>query len=239
MGEQHFTQLRVYYFTTGYPAKANIFQRKTLQLPGPIFFSQQPHQGRTGRDHLQPRLRCHAMAIAGGAGGGIGKPAGCQNDGPAGQRFAAFQRNALHRAVRNHQLLHPAMQQYFHACCPQPFFQRSGHIAGLIRNRECPAAPLDLGFAAQALEQRQQVIRRQAIQRAVKKPGISGHVFEKLIPVALIGHVAAALAGDIDFLAQLFVPLQQAHPRPGPGGKQRSHHSGCAAADYDQVIFPC
>lgn len=66
-----------------------------------------------------------------------------------------------------------------------------------------------------------------------------GDVPEHLRDGAVVGHVAAALAGDIKLAPQLRVALQQGHTGAPAGGGKGGHTSGRPAADHDDVSQFC
>ena len=53
----------------------------------------------------------------------------------------------------------------------------------------------------------------------------------KGLRIAGVGKVTAAFSGDVNFLAQFFVALQQRYPGPAARGKQRGHQTGRASTN--------
>ena len=69
----------------------------------------------------------------------------------------------------------------------------------------------------------------------VEELRVARHLPEKVVDIRHVRHVAAALAGDVDLLAELFVLLQQNDLRSGVGGLQRGHHARRTAANDQHV----
>ena len=61
---------------------------------------------------------------------------------------------------------------------------------------------------------------------------------QKLLRFAVVGHVAAALAGDEDLLAGLFHVLQHRHLVPLPHSSTRRHQPGRTAAHDQHLCHP-
>ena len=53
---------------------------------------------------------------------------------------------------------------------------------------------------------------------------------QKFLCGAVVGHIAAALAGDKNFLSRFFHMFQHRHLMPLPQGRARRHQAGSAAA---------
>ena len=53
---------------------------------------------------------------------------------------------------------------------------------------------------------------------------------QKLFRRAVVGHIAAALAGDENFLSRFFHMFQHRHLMPLPQGRARRHQAGSTAA---------
>ena len=70
-----------------------------------------------------------------------------------------------------------------------------------------------------------------------RKRGLTGTLLQNLLHIAVIAHVAAALARDKQLAANFFVGFQQRHLRALLRGSACRHQTGCAAADYDNVQF--
>ena len=235
MSEQHLAQLGIQGFLALFEGEGHVFQRQALQPFGPFRRRLNGGKHRRGRDHRMPRRHGEGIAVAAGAGHGIALAAGGEDDRVSLQRFAAHQRHAADCAVLLIDSLHPAVQADIHPCRGKRAAQGADHVAGLLRSGE--HAPSALGYhrAALVLQQLHHPLRVQEAQCTVQKPRIPGHLPQKLIDSAVVGHVAAALAGDVDLFAQLLVALQQRDVRPRPCSVDGGHHAACAAADDDDL----
>ena len=109
-------------------------------------------------------------------------------------------------------------------------------LLSLIRYREYPTAALHLQLHAKAFEQFHGLCRGERPQRGVQKARVRAHMAQKLLCRAVVGHVAAPLAGDKDLLPGLLGMLQHRHLMSLPHGSTRRHQSGCPGS-HDQN--PC
>ena len=174
------------------------------------------------------------ITVTGGAGSGIGSAAGSQ-DHPFAAVFpisspnahcAAFFCDDLTDASCAHRYPEPpkfSLESIQHSLCP-------------VRYREYPVAPLGLQFAAQLPEECHSFLRREGGHGAIEETAVPGRILQHLLCSAVIGHVASALAGDQELLAQPVILFQQKDLRPLPGSYDRREHARGAAADHDTVI---
>ena len=110
------------------------------------------------------------------------------------------------------------------------------HIGGMVALGKDPAAPLGLEGDAQGFKQFHSRSGGKGVQRRVEKPRIAADKPEKLRHIAVIGQIAAALAGDEDFLPRtLGVVLQQSDREPPGRGGTGGHQSGRPAAHNQQI----
>ena len=180
-----------------------------------------------------------AVAVAGGAGGGIAEPAAGQDDrirrleGAAGQLRAGDAARFRPQAADFRVEADPDIQ------FPEQARQGPGDIAGLFGGGEDPLSALHGDRAAVFLQQGHHIPGSETVQGAVKEPGIAGNLGQEFIPAAIVGQVAAAFAGDIDLFAELFVFLQQGDRCPCPGSKNGGHHAGRAAPDDHNFCHLC
>ena len=105
----------------------------------------------------------------------------------------------------------------------------------LVRHREHPAAAFHLQLHAEAFEQFHSLGGRERPQRGKQKPRVRAHMPQKFLCRAVVGHVAAALASDQNFLAGLVHVLQHRHLMPLPHGGTRRHQSR-RTGTYDQHL---
>ena len=232
MRKEHFSQLAVKHFFSLSEGQRHVFQRKPLQPTGPVRrrFDGVQHPGQR-LDAVSGGLS-QGIAVAVRAGHGIGFPAAGQYHRVRGNGFTVFQQHPRHAAVLLHKCLHPAVQPHLHPRLLQKPRQRAVHVAGLLRAGKHPPPALGFHRAAGLLQQGHHVLRREEAQRAVQEARVAGHLPEKLVQGAVVGQVAAALAGDVHLLAQLLIAFQQGDPRALPGREKRRQHAARAAADH-------
>mgnify|MGYP005966566485 CR=1 FL=1 len=124
---------------------------------------------------------------------------------------------------------------YHHARVAHSPIQRTGDIARLVALRKDTSAAFDLRRRSEHIEQPCHIFMRKLTRRRVQKARITRNLLKEILDIRNIGHVAASLARDIDFLAQLLVFFQQRDARARPCGLKRRHHSCRAAADYGNI----
>ena len=105
----------------------------------------------------------------------------------------------------------------------------------LVRHREHPAAALHLQLHAEVLEQLHGLCRGERPQRGIQKARIRAHMAQKLLRRAVVGHIAASLAGDKDLLTGLFHMLQHRHLMPLPH-RRACRHQTSRACTHDQHL---
>ena len=71
-----------------------------------------------------------------------------------------------------------------------------------------------------------------------RKARVGAHMAQKLLCRAVVGHIAAALAGDKDLLAGLVHVFQHRHLMPLPHGGTRRHQACRACADDQHFRHP-
>ena len=108
-------------------------------------------------------------------------------------------------------------------------------LLGLVRYWEHPASALHLQLHAKALEQFHGLCRWKGPQRRIQKARVRAHMAQKFLCRAVVGHIAAALAGDKDLLAGLVHVFQHRHLMPLTHGGTRRHQS-CRACTDDQYF---
>ena len=116
----------------------------------------------------------------------------------------------------------------------------AGDVAGFLRSGENPAAALHRNGAAGTFQQGHHILRGKETEGGIEEAGIARHLGKEGIQVAIVGQVAAALAGDIDLFPELLIFLEERDGSAGTGRKQGSDHSGSAAPDNDDIrLFFC
>ena len=215
----------------------HIPQAQSLHGGAVSIIALQRHQRAPGRHDGVPQRRRHGIAVAGGAGAGIGHAAGSQYHGVR-RAVLPVGIHAGDCAVRHGDRRRPLPEEA-DVQPPKLTLQRAGDVEGAVRHREHAVSPLHLQRHTQRLEKRHGILRCKAGQGAVQEPAVAGDIGHQRLLIAVVGHVAPALAGDIQFFAQPLVGLQQRHTRTLPGGGDGRHHTGGASADhYDLTHRP-
>ena len=185
----------------------------------------------------------HAISVPGGAGGRIAAAAGGQDDRVRRQLQAVCHPDAgdplsALRILPGQDFRNFLMQPETHAPALAETDQGAGDVAGVLAAGEHAAAPLHLHRTAVFLQQGHQVLGGEGGEGAVQKSSVAGHLPQKLIEGTVVGRVAAAFPGQIDFLAGFFIMLQQGDLRPGSRRVNRGHEPGGACSDDQNHGFP-
>ena len=193
------------------------------------------HERRICGHNRVSRLLREAIAVTGRAGLRIGRAAG-RYDHAVRLIGLVTGTNACEHTVLDEQLVCGRMYDG-HTRLFHPQEQRIDDVGCLVRLREHAVAALSLEGNAMVLEKVHHVRRTESAERGIQKARIDRHVAQNLLHIAVIAHVAAALARDKQFAANFFVGFQQRHLRALLRGSTCRHQTGCAAADYDNVQF--
>ena len=236
MGEQHLAELAEYGFPLLIPGgKLHIFQRQPLHPSAAGIIAHQRHQGAVGLHNGVSRLLCHAVAVSGGACPRIGHTPRSQNHRP-GRVVRLFPRNRANSSLPAPDGYRPVMlpphAQFFH---PPP--QRPGYVKRAVRHGKHPVPPLCFQWHADPLKKSHRICACKAIESAVKEFTITGNMGHQLLRRTVIGHVAPAFSGDIQFFSQPLIGLQQAHSRPLLRRRNSCHHTGGSAADDHDLLI--
>jgi hypothetical protein len=119
---------------------------------------------------------------------------------------------------------------------PDIALERVDDVGGLIRLWEHPRAPLGLERHAAFLKEAHDLLRGKGVEGAVEKTRIAPHRLQKAVAVAVVGEVAAALAGDEQLAPDAGVAIEKQHARAARRGLSRRHEPGGAGADRDEVV---
>ena len=182
------------------------------------------------RDRMTERFR-HAEAVARRAGRGIRNSAGRQNDGRGGilplLPFDGSNATVFDSDIQR------AVAHELDAQAPELALQRGRNVERAVRHRKHALAALDLERHAEPLEKVDGVMPVEAGKRGVQKARILRHVGKQLLAIALVRHVAAALAGDVHLLAEPLVRVEQRYGSALSRGTDGGHH----AADDDDLLI--
>ena len=186
-----------------------------------------------------PQLLCHAVSVAGGAGHGIALTAGCKDDRIRLQFASVAQLHGRNRPHRGQHHFDTRIQHHAHAVFLQHPCQRPGYVACFFRRRKHAPAALHHNRTSGLFQQRHHILGRKHAQRAVQEPRIARHLPQEFLLIAIVGHVAATLAGDVDLFAQLFIAFQQCDVCAALCGVNRREHAARAATDDDNLSHAC
>ena len=218
-------------------AQTHVFERQAHQRRRPALLRFDGHQRGQRLLDLVARGLGQRVSVAGGAGGGITRAAGGENHRVGKELLPRLRRHALAVTFVGHQRRDAAVIANLHI---QPFqlpAQGLNDIVGMVGNREHALTAFHLQRNAQRLDQLHKLLIAQRSEGGVHEPRIAQNAAHELLFVRRVGHVAAALARDVDLFAQLFISFQQQHTRACPSGKERGHHAGRASAHNDQFFL--
>ena len=252
VGEQHLALLLEDGFAVLVEGEGHVLEGEAHHL---LAVGVMAHEADKAGDRLHEgvaRLPGQLVAVAGGAGGGVAQAARCHQHGvrlvlPARSSphsYAAIGRAGLFlfRAARifrrgrrffrlgqrlQQQLFCPVVDDVRSVCVPQKSLP---DLFGLIRHREHPASALHFQLHTERLKQLHRPGRWESPQRREQKAGVRPHMVQKFLCGAVVGHIAAALSGDENFLSRLFHMFQHRHLMPLPQGRARRHQAGSTAA---------
>ena len=166
-----------------------------------------------------PRRLRHPVAVTGGAGLGIAEAPGGK-DHPIRRIFSPGGLYPGHSPVPDQQGFGPLIPAV-HTGLPHISLQGRHHVPGTVRHREYPVSPFGLQGHAHGLKGRFCLLGRKGVHNGVQESGVPGHVLQYRPRRAVIGHIAAALAGDGELPAEALRLFQQQHPRARKSGGSR------------------
>ena len=235
MGEEHFALfledalgLAVFLLEGG---KGNVFERKAHKLLRPFFIGLDGGKGGAARINGVPQLLCKAVSVAGGAGGGVAHAAGCHDDFVSADDFAIFGFNAGRGFVFRDDPLYGGVETDGNAQTADFPFKAVCDIACVVAFGEDALAALHFELGAGVFNQIHKTEIVKAGKRRIQETRISHDVFHEFLAFGGICHIAAALAGDVDFFAELFVFFKKRYARACLRGIKACHDAGGAAAD--------
>ena len=259
MGEQHLTLFVKNGLSVLEQGQGDVFQRQTHHLFAVGVVAHKAHETGHRLHESVPGLPGQLVAVTGGTGGGVAHAAGGHQYGicpvfPARSAphadaaqgragFFLFRMARIFRLVRfglrfrrqffQQQLFGPVVDDVRILRVAQ---QGLPDLLGLVRRREHPASALHLQLHTKALEQLHGLCGRECPQRREQKARVRAHMAQKLFRRAVVGHIAAALAGNQNFLRRFFHVLQHRHLMSLPDSGSRRHQSG-GTCPHDQN--PC
>ena len=179
------------------------------------------------------RLPCQLIAGAIAAGGGVTGAAGSNQNMGCAVGFAIRGAHANTAAILNQQLLGAAMHKFGVGGIAA---QGGQHIGGTVALREHPAAAFRFERHAKGFKQFHSACRRECVQRGVQKARVMAHIVQKLAHITIIGHIAAALAGNQQLLAGAFgVVFHHGGGQPPCAGGTGGHQARRTAANNQQI----
>ena len=175
-------------------------------------------------------------AVAGRAGGRIALSARSDDDRIGFDFLARFQLYAAYPPVLGQNLADTGVQTDFAAQPMQFAVKPAGNVACMVAFGKHSAAALYLELDTERFKHIHDAVIVQVTERRIQESGISDDIAHEFLILRHVRQIAATLAGDIDFLAQLFVSLEQCDRCTAAQRIHRCHHTGCAAADDYDVI---
>ncbi len=234
MGKQHLPEIAVNFLVILIDPHRRVAQAQPLQAAAQLPCRAQRHQGPCGLYDGVSGGPGQPVAVPGAAGQRIAHAAGGHNN--AGRLIVRLlPLDAPEPAVPEQQRLGPVPHD-LHLQPAQVFLQRAADVKGPVRYREHPVPPLRLQRHAQALEKVHHVPAAEPGEGAVQKPPAAGHILQEFLQAAAVGHVAPALAGNIQLFAQPLIGLQQHCPPAVFRRRAGGHHSGGPAANHNNIM---
>ena len=231
--KQQLTEIRVDLLVVFKNRQVHVPQAQALQADAghprrddPLQGHQRPLQRRDG----VPRLSRHPVTVSGGAGGRIADAAGGQHHRLSGIA-PPLPNNAADRAVLDLQGRRPVPED-LHLQGLQPPFQCGTDVERAVADGKHPIPPLSFQLDAQLLKKVHRISAIEAVKSAVKEFSITWNIGQQPLNIGIVGHVAPALSGDIQFFSQPFVGFQQRDSRPLLRRRNSGHHPGGASADH-------
>ena len=235
MGKQHLAEIRVDFLVILKDSQADIPQAQSLHPGTEISLFFQRHQRALQRRHSVADFRCHTMAFTGGTGCRIGNTAGCQNDGIC--RIGSLLAHNLTDCTFGNSKRHSAVSDQRNLQGFQLPLQRTADIKRTVADRENTVSPLRLQRNTDLFKERHGITAIKLGKRAVQELAVLRRVGHQGFNICIVGNIAAALSGDIQFFAQSFIGLQQGDFRTLLGSKNGSHHTGRTAAHNNNFLI--
>ena len=231
--EKHLPELLIYEPPVLKGRERDVPERKALHLAAVVVRRLERDKARPRGRYRVPELGGQLIAVARRAGAGIAQPAGADDRAAAG--YAPALRFHGADALRPGLDAQRAASQNLHAEPAALARERVGDVVRPVADREDAPAPLGLERDAELLEKGHGVLTAEAVYRALEEPASAGHGLNKLAGRAVVGHVAAALAGYAQLAAQLAVGLEQHDVQAAPRRRDGAHAAGGPAAYYNRV----
>lgn len=236
MGEEHLPQLGEDRLSPRVPqGEGHVFEGKPHQLGAPRLLRAHRHEGGPRRDDRVAERLCQPPAVPRRAGRGIAAPAGGDEHRVRGKLAAVLQPHAPHASALRQDASHARGCFQPRAGRLRKADERVRHVGRPVGHREHPASPLGLERHAERLEERHRVRRGKGAGRAVEEARIGAHIPQKVLGRAVVGDVAAALAGDQQLAGGARPPLEHRDRRAALRGEARREQPGGSPADHDKV----
>ena len=174
------------------------------------------------------------ISVTGGAGQRIGNPAGGDDHRPAGVK-AALPLHAGEDLTLPSQGAGPVLHNV-HPGPTQGQQQGVDDVSGFVGAGKDPVPPLCFQRYSQALKKRLHRLRGKAGDGAGEEPAVAWDILQHLRRRTVVGHVAAALSGDVELAPQLGIALQQGDGCTLLGGGDGGHTAGRTAADDNYML---
>ena len=233
MRKQHFAKLAKNQLIVFIRRKCHVFKRKSLHLRAIFIVALKRDERRPARCYTVSELPSHFIACSGRACERIRKSAGADNGGAAGYNSAVGLYAGDFAVFRNNMLC--AFAYVTHSAALEIARERSGNVVCVVGHGKHAVAALGFKRKPERLEKLHCFSRREPVERTVQKPAVAGYVGKKIFYVAVVGHVAAALARYAQLAPERFVRLKQDNVKAALRSYKAAHHSGGSAADNNRV----
>ena len=213
----------------------HVAQRKALHLgaPGIVRF-QWDERWTRGRDRVA-KLPGKPIPVAGRTGERIGQTARA-DDGSIAVDGTLRGHNGRDRTIVCQNIRRRGVHDPT-ACVRIGALKGVGNIVRPVGDRKHAVAALGLERHAERFKQRHRILRAKTVERTVEKAPVARDVGKNGLGIAVIRHVAAALAGDAQLFAEHLVRLEQHNIQPPRRRRERAHGPGRTAADHNYISF--
>ena len=214
----------------------HIAQRQALHPAAAGIIRLEGHQRATHGGHSMPRRLRQPVAVPGGAGARVGGSPGGQNDRGPRQRPVLRGLHTNNGSILCLKSGHPISEQ-FYPLAAQLKKQGVNDVRRLVGAWKHTVASLCFQRDTKLLEESHGICGRKAADRAVKEFSVTGYGGQELLTPTGIGHIAAALPGDVELAPHLLVGLHQQHCAAGPGRCDGCHHSRGAGSHHNNSVI--
>ena len=231
MRKQHFAEFPVDQTIILIGGEADVFQGKALHLRAVFILAFQRHKRSLRRGNRMAEAFGKTVTVAGRSRQRIGQAA-CADSSRAAADRSFLRHDAADASVfAADGFCLRAKETYTEAAA---FLQQQlGHVVCIVADRKNAVTALDFERQTAIFKPGHHISGRKAVHRAVQEAPVPRHIGQYGFDVAVIGQIAATLAGDSQLPAQLLIGIKHRHSEAALGGRRGKHQPGCPAADHD------